>query len=157
MVRDSDAEVEVEAGVEAGAGAGATGADVLVVDDEPLVRGFMVKVLSRNGFTCRPAADAGEALAAMLERAPSLVITDVRMPGKDGSWLLAELRKRWPAVPVIVLTGLPDAPPAVECLKGGAHDYLLKPIDIEEFVASARRAVAGEGSLPLRAAAVSHE
>ena len=77
--------------------------DVLVVDDEPMVRDFVAKVLTRNGFACRTAGDAAEAMALAMDRAPSLVVTDMRMPGKDGTWLLSELRKRWPLIPVIVL------------------------------------------------------
>jgi signal transduction histidine kinase/DNA-binding response OmpR family regulator len=127
-------------------GAIRTGGEVLVVDDEPMVREFLVKVLTRNGFRCRVATDAGEALAAAVDRPPSLVVTDLRMPGRDGGWLLTEFRKRWPAVPVIVLTGVSEAEQAVECLRGGAHDYLLKPIDVKELMASVRRAVEGSGA-----------
>jgi DNA-binding response OmpR family regulator len=57
------------------------GTDVLVVDDEPMVRDFVAKVLRRNGFTCRTASDAGEAVAAVMDCPPALVITDMRMPG----------------------------------------------------------------------------
>jgi DNA-binding response OmpR family regulator len=90
------------------------GKDVLVVDDEPMVRDFVAKVLTRNGFACRTASDAAEAVASAMDRAPSLVVTDLRMPGKDGSWLLSELRKRWPLMPVIVLTAVSEAKQAVE-------------------------------------------
>ena len=119
------------------------GKDVLVVDDEPMIRDFVAKVLTRNGFACRTASDAGEAMASAMDRAPSLVVTDIRMPGKDGSWLLSELRKRWPLMPVIVLTAVSDAKQAVECLKAGARDYLLKPIDIQELLTSVQRGVEG--------------
>ncbi|HEY7700050.1 MAG TPA: response regulator [Vicinamibacteria bacterium] len=117
--------------------------DVLVVDDEPMVRDFVAKVLTRNGFACRTASDAGEAVASAMDRAPSLVVTDVRMPGKDGGWLLSELRKRWPLIPVIMLTAVSDAKQAVECLKAGAQDYLLKPVDIQELLRSVRRGLEG--------------
>ena len=119
------------------------GKDVLVVDDEPMIRDFVAKVLTRNGFACRTASDAGEAMASAMDRAPSLVVTDIRMPGKDGSWLLSELRKRWPLMPVIVLTAVSEAKQAVECLKAGAQDYLLKPIDIQELLTSVQRGVEG--------------
>lgn len=116
------------------------GADVLVVDDEPMVRDFVAKVLRRNGFTCRTASDAGEAVAAVMDCPPALVITDMRMPGKDGSWLQRELGKRWPEMPVIMLTAVSEAKQAVKCLQAGAHDYLVKPIDIDELLISVRRA-----------------
>ncbi len=116
---------------------------VLVVDDEPMVRDFVAKVLTRNGFSCRTATDAGEAVVTALVQPPSLVVTDIRMPGKDGVWLLSELRKHWPLVPVIVLTAVSEAKEAVECLKAGAQDYLLKPVDIDELLSSVRRGVEG--------------
>ena len=119
------------------------GKDVLVVDDEPMIRDFVAKVLTRNGFACRTASDAGEAVTSAMDRAPSLVVTDIRMPGKDGSWLLSELRKRWPQMPVIMLTAVSEAKQAVECLKAGAQDYLLKPIDIQELLTSVQRGVEG--------------
>lgn len=117
------------------------GTDVLVVDDEPMVRDFVAKVLRRNGFTCRTASDAGEAVAAVMDCPPALVITDMRMPGKDGSWLQGELGKRWPEMPVIMLTAVSEAKQAVKCLHAGARDYLVKPIDIDELLISVRRAL----------------
>jgi signal transduction histidine kinase/CheY-like chemotaxis protein len=110
--------------------------EVLVVDDEPMVRDFVARVLSRNGFACRTVSDAAEAVASATDRPPSMVVTDIRMPGRDGYWLLAELRKRWPEMPVIMLTAVSEAKDAVECLKAGAQDYLLKPIDIDELLKS---------------------
>ncbi len=123
------------------AGAAAVQGDVLVVDDEPMVRDFVAKILTRNGFPCRTASDAGEAMATAMDRTPSVVVSDIRMPGRDGSWLLAEFRKRWPQMPVIMLTAVSEANQAVECLKAGAQDYLLKPINIDELVLSVRRGV----------------
>ncbi len=115
--------------------------DVLVVDDEPMVRDFVAKVLTRNGFPCRTVSDAGEAIASAMDQLPSVVVSDIRMPGRDGSWLLAEFRKRWPQTPVIMLTAVSEANQAVECLKAGAQDYLLKPINIDELLVSVRRGV----------------
>jgi signal transduction histidine kinase/CheY-like chemotaxis protein len=113
--------------------------DVLVVDDEPMVRDFVARVLTRSGFVCRTASDAGEAVAAATHQPPAVVITDIRMPGKDGGWLLGQLRQRWPEMPVIMLTADSEASRAVECLKSGAQDYLVKPIDVEELLMSVRR------------------
>jgi len=114
-------------------GTAPVGSDVLVVDDEPMVRDFIVRVLTRNGFTCRSAADAGEAIAEATDRPPTVAITDVRMPGKDGTWLLSELKKRWPDLPVIMLTAVSDAKQAVSCLKGGAYDYLVSRSMSKDF------------------------
>jgi CheY-like chemotaxis protein len=120
------------AGEETGEGA----IDVLVVDDEPMVRDFIARVLRRNGFTCRAVSDAGEAIATATDEPPHLAISDICMPGKDGTWLLAELRRRWPDLPVIMLTADSEAEQAVSCLKAGAQDYLVKPIDVDALLAA---------------------
>lgn len=114
--------------------------DILVVDDEPSVRGFIARVLMRNGYACRTASDPSEALSEAMRRAPALTISDVRMPGKDGSWLLTELKKRWPDMGVIMLTAVSEAKTAVQCLKAGAEDYLVKPIDLDELLIAVKRA-----------------
>jgi len=109
---------------------------VLIVDDEPSVRDFLHKVLMRNGFECRIAEDAGQALAKMNERRADLVLTDVHMPGSDGAWLLGVLKAQWRDVPVIMLTGHEEADVAVECMKSGAADYLLKPVELPKLLAA---------------------
>ncbi|TDI45972.1 MAG: response regulator [Acidobacteria bacterium] len=114
---------------------------VMVVDDEPGVRGFVAKVLTRHGYACYEACNAGEAIARATTSPPSLTITDIRMPGGDGSWLLGQLKERCPEMAVIMLTAVPEAKTAVECLKAGADDYLVKPIDMEALVRATDRAL----------------
>ena len=116
-------------------------ARVVVVDDEPDVRAILARALSRQGFQCTTAANAEEALASIASNPPLLTITDVRMPGKDGIWLLRQLKERRPEMAVLMLTGVDDARTAVECLKNGADDYLTKPIDLDELHISAQRAI----------------
>ena len=115
--------------------------NVMVVDDEPGVRGFVAKVLTRHGYSCYEAENASEAVARAMSDPPSLTITDIRMPGSDGSWLLGQLKERCPEMAVIMLTAVPEAKTAVECLNAGADDYLVKPIDMEELVRAADRAL----------------
>jgi DNA-binding response OmpR family regulator len=114
---------------------------VMVVDDEPGVRGFVAKVLTRHGYSCYEAGNASEAIARATTSPPSLTITDIRMPGSDGSWLLGQLKERCPEMAVIMLTTVPEAKTAVECLKAGADDYLVKPIDMEALVRATDRAL----------------
>ncbi len=114
--------------------------DVLVVDDEASVRGLVARALSRGGFSCRTAGDAAEALEEVSRRLPAVTVTDMRMPGRDGHWLLGELKRHHPEMPVIMLTGDSEAQTAVQCLKDGAEDYLVKPVDLEELVIAVRRA-----------------
>ncbi|MFQ5788955.1 MAG: ATP-binding protein [Acidobacteriota bacterium] len=119
----------------------ATDGKVLVVDDEASVLEVVRRCLSRHGFQCRLAANAQEALAAAAVEPPILAILDVRMPGRDGIWLLEQFKERWPDTAVIMLTAVSEVRTAVECLRQGADDYLTKPIDLEELSLSARRAI----------------
>lgn len=114
---------------------------ILIVDDEPTVLDFVRKVLVRNGFECRTAEDAGKALAELNQNGADLVVTDIHMPGSDGTWLLETVKQQWPNVPVIMLTGDGEADVAVACLKSGAADYLLKPIEVSKLLSTVRSAL----------------
>ena len=115
--------------------------DVLVVDDDAAIREIVARVLRKSGYACRSASDASEALEEATRRTPMLTVADVRMPGRDGTWLLKELKKRWPDMAVIMLTADTEAKTAVQCLKDGAEDYLVKPIDVDELKIAARRTI----------------
>ena len=71
-----------------------------------------------------------------------LVISDMKMPGKDGLWLLEQLRERYPDTSVIMLTGYGDTESAVDCLRRGAVDYLLKPPKLTDLIRAIERALA---------------
>jgi putative nucleotidyltransferase with HDIG domain len=114
--------------------AGPAVTQAIVVDDEPVVRRALSRVLGQMGFTTREAGEGGEAIA-LLERdgAPSLVISDLRMPGVDGLGLLREVRQRWPDTSVIMLSGVAETSVAIDCLHEGAADFLLKPVAMGEL------------------------
>ncbi len=114
---------------------------VLVVDDEPSVREIIRRGLGRHGFHCRAVADVATALAAAETEHFDLAISDIRMPGHDGTWLLEQYKKRWPDIAVIMLTAVSEAATAVECLRMGADDYLVKPVNLDELAIAARRAI----------------
>ena len=114
---------------------------VLIVDDEANVREVIRRVLTRHGLQCCTAADAREAVAAAATESPILTIVDIHMRGRDGVWLLEELKERWPDMAVIMLTGDTNPRTAVDCLKKGAVDYLVKPIDLDELGISVLRAI----------------
>ena len=114
---------------------------VLVVDDEPEVRNIISRGLPRHDLPCSTAANAQEALAIATAEPPILAIVDIRMPGHDGIWLLEQYKERWPDMAVIMLTGVSEAQTAIQCLRRGADDYLMKPIDLEELATVAQRAV----------------
>ena len=100
---------------------------VLIVDDEPYVRDSLATVLRRANYSVQTSSGVQEALRPGTLEGLDAVITDLRMPGQDGLVLLRTLAEAEPGVPVIVLTGHGTVPSAVECMKAGAYDYLLKP------------------------------
>jgi two-component system response regulator AtoC len=102
---------------------------VLVVDDDPAVGMVLGAQLRQAGHEVEVTRSAVDALGVMQRRLIDVVISDVRMPGMDGMALLAELARDWPDVPVILLTAHGSVPLAVEAMKAGAHDFVLKPFD----------------------------
>jgi response regulator RpfG family c-di-GMP phosphodiesterase len=104
----------------------------LVVDDDPMVRRTLSRVLQHHGMAVLEAQSGEEALALLAPSAVPLVITDLYMPGMDGLTLLREITRRHPDTAVLVLTGVAEVRTAIECLQLGALDYLSKPILAEE-------------------------
>ncbi|MBI4606412.1 MAG: sigma-54-dependent Fis family transcriptional regulator [Planctomycetes bacterium] len=113
---------------------------ILVVDDEDFVRDSLVALLADEGFDTIAASSAREALRLLETEDLSAMVTDLRMPEMDGLTLLHEARRRAPAVPVVLLTGVGTVPEAVQAMKSGAHDFIQKPVDPEQFVLLVRRA-----------------
>ena len=110
---------------------------VLVVDDEPMVREVVCTYLSRDGFACHQAADGEEALAAIAEHKPALVVLDVMLPKLDGYSVLAKLRET-SDVPVILLTARSTETDRLLGLELGADDYVVKPFSPREVAARVR-------------------
>lgn len=115
---------------------------ILVVDDDASVRDVISVLLAEEGYACLSAADADSALALVHEAETQLVISDMKMPGRDGLWLLDRLRQDQPDTAVIMLTGFGDTESAVECLRRGATDYLLKPPKVTDLIRAIERALA---------------
>ncbi len=103
---------------------------VLMVDDEKRFRDTTRKILMKKGFDTI-LAESGEQALEKIEQEPDVVILDIKMPGIDGHEALAEIKKRKPDLPVIMLTGHGAMPSAREALIEGAFDYLSKPCDID--------------------------
>ncbi|WP_229796668.1 nitrogen regulation protein NR(I) [Thermomonas carbonis] len=119
-----------------------SGPDVWVVDDDRSVRFVLATALSEAGYRVSAFGDAGEALDALAShRPPALVITDVRMPGDSGLVLLDKLKQARPNLPVIVMSAHTDVASTAGAFRGGAHEFLSKPFDLDEAVALARRAL----------------
>ena len=128
---------------------------ILVVDDDPGLSQVLYDLLVGSGYTVMLAGDGEEALLKLEGGHVDLVISDDMMPGMSGRELLWECVRRWPGLPVIILTGYGTVPKAVAAVKDGAVDYLLKPFDGQELlgkiasilVASDGRSWAKEGNL----------
>lgn len=108
---------------------------VLVVDDERAVREEIGEALSGAGYEVRLARNADQAMALLRERAPDVLLTDLRMPGMDGVALLKAAQQERPELNVLLMTAYASVETAVEALKAGASDYLLKPLVIDELLA----------------------
>jgi putative nucleotidyltransferase with HDIG domain len=115
---------------------------VLVVDAEPGVRQLLGTLLGEEGYVCVSAADAEQARELLQASEFHLLLCDLKLPGHDGLWLLDRLRAEQPATAVIMLTAHGDTEAAVECLRRGASDYLLKPPNAVDLVRSVERALA---------------
>ncbi len=121
---------------------------VLVVDDDAAIRALLATTLPRDEYEVVQAADGEEALARLAEEAPSLVLLDWRMPGLSGDQVLAELKRRFPEVPVIVLTGEREAERWAERRRLRASLFLSKPFSPLELLAAVERLVSDRGAPP---------
>lgn len=111
---------------------------ILVVDDDPMIRDHLARILSRHDFTAVTAADGVEALELVEREKPDLIVLDVMMPRADGREVLARLRRGGNWTPVILLTGVGQAGTRADALDKGADDYLNKPFEPAELVARIR-------------------
>ncbi len=102
--------------------------NVLVVDDEPLVRRSLSEFLTLEGYTVSSASNGREALNMLKDYLADIVISDMKMPELDGIHLLTEIKEKFPATSVIMITGYGSIENAVEAIKQGAFDYITKPI-----------------------------
>ena len=115
------------------------GLNVLVVDDDPTVRGLYATVLRQAGAVVTSSGVATEALALVDLRTPNVVVTDLRMPGHDGIWLLRELKLRLPSVPVIAVSGRVGPADRDELLGLGFAEVLAKPLPLSDLATTVAR------------------
>lgn len=116
-------------------------ATILIVDDEAYVRNSLSAFFRRRGFAVRLASGFEEALEPASLDGASVVITDLRMPGRNGDELVAALARLRPELPVLVLTGNGTVASAVECMKAGSVDVLEKPAHPERLLDAVKRAL----------------
>jgi two-component system, NtrC family, response regulator PilR len=114
---------------------------ILIVDDEQSMREMLAILLQKERYTVLTAASRAEAAAALAQRSVDLVITDLKLPDGDGIEILRHVKAASPETIVIVMTAYGSTETAVAALKLGAHDYLIKPFDIEELKIVVRSAL----------------
>ena len=115
---------------------------IMLVDDEERFLSTTQKLLARKGVDVVTATSGSEALNKLHMENVHVVILDVKMPGMDGIATLKAIKEGYPLIEVIMLTGHATVESAVDGLKSGATDYLMKPTDIDELVAKAEEAYA---------------
>ncbi len=114
---------------------------ILVVDDDPLIRGSLYEMLRGQRHDVEMASDGAEAIGHLGRRTFHLVIADWKMPQMDGLALLEHIKRNYPQVNVVLITGFGNVSSAVEAIRHGAFDYLTKPIQPEELEATIQRAL----------------
>ncbi|MFU1927188.1 nitrogen regulation protein NR(I) [Bordetella hinzii] len=114
---------------------------VWIVDDDQAIRWVLEKALARAGITTRSFSQAPDVLEALTRDTPSVLVSDIRMPGGNGLELLRQIKEHHAGLPVIVMTAFADLDSTVSAFQGGAFDYLAKPFDVNEAVALIQRAM----------------
>lgn len=117
------------------------GQRILVVDDLSSLRTMVCCKLTVEGYGCTAVADGSCALARLCEAQFDLVLLDIKIPGKSGMDVLIEITERYPDTPVIMLTTIADIVTAVELMKMGAYDYIIKPVNLDELIVKVDRAL----------------
>jgi two-component system response regulator PilR (NtrC family) len=115
-------------------------ADILVVDDDDVIRDTLCELLSQE-HSCQMAETAEEALAKLQGRSFDVVLTDISMPGLSGTELLKRVRELYPDTAIIMVSGIGDQEQAQNLMSQGAFDYLLKPFRLEVVEESVKRAL----------------
>ena len=115
--------------------------NILVVDDEEAIREVVSTMLLAQGYDCSTATNGRAAQTYLEKNSPDLVLSDMVMPEMDGIRLLGWLRQHDPDVPVIIVTAMHDIATALEAIRRGAYDYILKPFEKDQLFLSVRRAL----------------
>lgn len=133
-----------------------TSGNLLIIDDEASLRITLTRVLRANGFQATSVSGGEEALSLLQQEAYDLVFLDLNLPDQNGIQVLSEIRTRYPQIAVVILTGYGSLQTAIEALRLGATDYLLKPFDPGELVERAF-GILRQQTVELRKYAIKHQ
>src|SRR5690606_7210763 len=122
-------------------------ARILIVDDDPALLRLLSLRLRQEGHEPVEATSGEQALARLDQALPQLLITDLRMAGMDGLQLFGAVHRRWPLLPVLMLTAHGTIPDAVEALRRGVFGYLPKPFEAQDLMKEVERALAAARTL----------
>jgi putative two-component system response regulator len=114
---------------------------VLIVDDEVYIREILKSTLEDAGYECVTVGSAEAALTALASQEFDIAFTDIRMPGKQGTELLQEIKAGYSEVIVLMITAIDSASTAIESMRLGAYDYIIKPFNLDQVLVSANRAL----------------
>lgn len=106
---------------------------IVIVDDEEVIRDSLLKFLNQKGYSCKAHSNAHEALNAIREWRPDLVVTDYKMPGMNGFELLKIIKNKYPEIKVILLTAFANQDNAIIAAEAGAYGTCLKTYDLIKF------------------------
>jgi len=114
---------------------------ILVVDDELYIQEILKVTLEEAGYGCVTVGNAEDAIRTLAAQAFDVALTDIRMPGKQGTELLREIKAAYPEVIVVMITAIDSANTAIESMRLGAYDYIVKPFNLDQVLASTDRAM----------------
>lgn len=114
---------------------------IWILDDDKSIRWVFEKALARTDLEFKTFSSVAEALNALNHDQPQVVVSDIRMPNGSGLDFLAEIKQRYPDIPVIIMTAYSDLESAVAAFQGGAFEYLAKPFDVDQAIEVIKRAV----------------
>ena len=117
---------------------------ILVVDDDPVVLESCERVLSEEGFELALASSTVEALVRLKEGCFDILLIDIKMPEKDGLFLMEQARQRCPDIPVLVMSGYPTPNTISRSTALGAKDFLAKPFTPDELIEAIHSVMGGE-------------
>jgi putative two-component system response regulator len=114
---------------------------ILIVDDELYIQEILKSSLEEAGYACVAVGNADDALSAFAAQQFDVALTDIRMPGKQGMELLQEIKTAYPEVIVLMITAIDSANTAIESMRLGAYDYIIKPFNLDQVLVSVNRAM----------------